>query len=132
MTEFAVPVWGSFSIIGVLLGIVGTIVTLIIRGSLITGKRQDQIDADHKAELAAQDAKHAAELEAVRAEAAVLLAAAERRSEKWQEAYQASQSVQAQTTVTLSKVTSLTEVFESFLNVLRQMVPLKGSDNGET
>lgn len=119
MTGIDVPVWGQFSILGILLGIVVTGLVMILRGELITGKRQDQIDAQHEAEISA-----------VRVEAAAQIAAAERRSEKWQEAYQASQTVQAQTTATLEKVTSLTEVFELFLNALRRVVPLEAGDDG--
>lgn len=111
-----VPVWGQYSIVGGLLATVLFVIIAIIRGDLVTGKRQDQDARRHEAELAEVNARSKSDLAAER-----------ERSKQWQEAYQASQSLDFQRTDTIARLVHLTEVFEAFINSLPQE-----NDDGRT
>lgn len=104
MAELGIPIVGQYSILGVLLSLVIYGVVAIVRGKLITERRQDQIDAEHKAEIEAERARSRAEL-----------AAAEERTKVWQELYKDSQSVVAQNTETGARLVTTVEAFEHFL-----------------
>ena len=108
--EPTVPLWGSLSIGGILLGIVGWVVVQIFRGGLITNREQDRRDAQHNAEMDAERIRHAADL-----------AAANKRSEQWQEAWQASIALDTTKTATMERVADLADVMEAFLHSLPRL-----------
>lgn len=117
MSSLDIPVWGQISILGILVTIIGWIIFSILQGNLITGKRQDQIDANHRAELEAERERFQTELEAERA-----------RSRAWQEAWQAGQNLAAQQTETISLIASLAEVFQDFIQSLPKVPKIKVPD----
>lgn len=121
--DLSIPIWGQLSIVGLLLGLVGTILVMILRGDLITGKQQDRLNKAHEVELAELNKTHAEELEAERVRSAAELDRAEERSRAWQEAWQAGQSLASQQTDTIARLTNIAEVLEK---VLRSLPPLPG------
>lgn len=113
-----IPIWGQYSFGGLLIGLLLFVVLQIIRGELIPKSRQDQINAEHAADKAAEQKRHEAELAAVRAEAKEDLDRSEERSRKWQEAWQAGQNLAAQQTDAIARLTTVAEVMEAFLKAL--------------
>jgi cell division septum initiation protein DivIVA len=116
--EPTIPLWGSLSVGGILLGIVGWVVVAIFRGGLITNREQDRRDAQHKAEIEAERLRHAAEL-----------LAANERSRQWQEAWQAAIALDTTKTATMERVADLAEVLEAFLQSLPRL-PGENSHDG--
>ena len=108
--EPTVPLWGSLSVGGILLGIVGWVVVQIFRGGLITNREQDRRDNLHKAEIEAEQTRHAADL-----------AAANERSKQWQETALNLLALDTTKTETLERVAELAEVLEAFLQSLPRL-----------
>ena len=119
MTELGIPIVGQYSILGVLLVAVGWVFVAILRGGLITGREQDRRDAEHEADISAERERHAAEL-----------AAANKRAEKWQEAWQAGQDTIVVLTPALKDISVFAEFGKKFMDSLPKFegVP-RGSDN---
>lgn len=102
--DLSIPGWGQVSIAGALLGIVVWVVVAVLSGRLVTRSRLED------------EQKHTAE--------------ANERSDKWQEAYQASQSVNLQWVDVVSRFTALADVFEAFMNALPRLEEGGGEDDG--
>lgn len=94
--DLGIPIWGQYSFTGLLFGALLWVVIAVLRGNLITGKRQDQEEARYKTELDTE----------------------RERSRLWQLAWQESQNLASQQVDTVKHLSTLAEVFESFINSL--------------